>query len=94
MLLTLLRPLAFDHFLKNKNIMNNSGKIITALVIGAAVGAVLGVLFAPGSGSETRRKINEEGKRMSDALKNKYNEMKEKTNAVKDDMEQQAEDFA
>jgi hypothetical protein len=29
---------------------------------------------------------------MSDALKNKYNEMKEKMNAVKDDMEQ--EDFA
>jgi gas vesicle protein len=72
--------------------MKNSSKIFTALVVGAAVGAVLGMLFAPDKGSETRKKINEEGKKMSDALKNKYSEMKEKMNAVKDDMEQ--EDFA
>jgi gas vesicle protein len=72
--------------------MKNSSKIFAALVVGAAVGAVLGIMFAPDKGSETRKKINEEGKKMSDALKNKYNEMKEKMNAVKDDMEQ--EDFA
>lgn len=72
--------------------MNNSSKIFTALLVGAAAGAVLGILFAPDKGSETRRKINEEGKKMSDAIKSKFNEMKEKMNSVKDDMEQ--EDFA
>lgn len=71
----------------------NSGKIITAFVLGAAVGAALGILFAPDKGSETRKKINEEGKKMSDAIKNKFNEMQEKMNAVKEDMEQR-EDFA
>lgn len=71
----------------------NSGKIITAFVLGAAVGAALGILFAPDKGSETRKKINEEGKKMSGAIKNKFNEMKEKMNAVKEDMEQR-EDFA
>jgi gas vesicle protein len=73
--------------------MNNSGKIIAAFIIGAAVGAAFGILYAPDKGSETRKKINEEGKKMSDAIKDKFNKMKEKMNAVKDDMEQK-EDFA
>jgi gas vesicle protein len=74
--------------------MNKSSKILAAFITGAAVGAVLGILFAPDKGSETRKKINEEGNKMSDAIKNKFNAMKEKMNAVKDDMEQQQEDFA
>jgi gas vesicle protein len=71
----------------------NGGKILSALIIGAAIGAGIGILFAPDKGSETRKKINEEGKKMSDAIKNKFNEMKEKMNGIKDDMEQK-EDFA
>jgi gas vesicle protein len=71
----------------------NSSKILTAFVVGAAVGAVLGILYAPDKGTETRKKVNEEGKKMSDAIKNKFNEMKGKMNAMKDDMEQR-EDFA
>jgi gas vesicle protein len=72
----------------------NSGKILSAFIIGAAVGAAIGILYAPDRGSETRKKINEEGKKMSDAIKDKFNKMKEKMNDVKDDMEQQKEDFA
>jgi gas vesicle protein len=72
----------------------NSGKILSAFIIGAAVGVGIGILFAPDKGTETRKKINEEGKKMSDAIKNKFNEMKEKMNSMKDDMEQQEKDFA
>lgn len=67
--------------------MNNTTKILTALAIGAAAGAILGILYAPDKGSETRKKINEEGKKMADAIKNRYNDMKEKMSASKSDMD-------
>jgi gas vesicle protein len=52
----------------------SAGKIITGVLIGAAAGAILGVLFAPDSGSETRRKISERSSDLADTLKNKFND--------------------
>ncbi|MEY3498746.1 MAG: hypothetical protein RL308_415 [Bacteroidota bacterium] len=37
--------------------LNNTGKIVGSLVVGALVGATLGVLFAPNKGTKTRSKI-------------------------------------
>lgn len=71
----------------------NTSKILTALIVGAAAGAVLGILYAPDKGSETRKKVNEEGKKMSDAIKNKFNEVKEKMASAKDDINKR-EEFA
>jgi gas vesicle protein len=36
---------------------NDTGKLIGAILLGAAVGVGIGVLFAPEKGSETRKKI-------------------------------------
>ena len=58
--------------------MNNTSKILVALAAGIAVGGVLGILFAPEKGSETRRKINEEGKKIVDNVKTKFKEAREK----------------
>jgi gas vesicle protein len=78
--------------------MNTSGKILAAVAAGIAAGAVLGILFAPDNGSETRRKINEKGKKFADDVKDKFNKGKEKFNDLKADFEKKvketAEEFA
>ena len=39
--------------------MSDSSKTIAAIIAGAAVGAAIGILFAPDKGSKTRTKIKE-----------------------------------
>jgi gas vesicle protein len=69
----------------------SSGKVILGVLVGVAAGAVLGILFAPDKGSETRRKIVEAGEDYADAVKEKFNQMvdnvNEKFEKVKDDVE-------
>ena len=58
--------------------MNDSNatlKMIGALLIGAAIGGTLGILFAPDKGSDTRKKIAKKGENYSDAVKEKINEI-------------------
>ena len=38
---------------------SNTGNTILALLTGAAIGAGIGILFAPDKGTNTRRKIRE-----------------------------------
>jgi gas vesicle protein len=68
--------------------MNNSGKILAAAAAGIAAGAVLGILFAPDKGTETRKKITDQGKKIADGVKEKLNKGKEKLNGLKEDIAQ------
>ncbi|MDP1728385.1 MAG: YtxH domain-containing protein [Bacteroidota bacterium] len=58
--------------------MNNSIKTMLTFIGGATAGVVMGVLFAPDKGSETRRKIVSRAKglrdEMTDAAREKYDE--------------------
>jgi gas vesicle protein len=68
--------------------MSKSSKVLAAFVIGAAVGAAVGLLLAPEKGSETRRKLYEEGQRFADSVQEKVKEGKEKVESWKQKMSQ------
>lgn len=74
--------------------MNNTSKLLAAFAIGAAAGAVAGILLAPGKGSDTRRRISEEGKKLAGDIKKRYEEAKEKFECLKKDMEEAGEPTA
>lgn len=67
--------------------MNTSAKILAAVAAGIAAGAILGILFAPDKGTETRRKINDEGKKIADGMKGTFMKGKDKFNEMKDGIE-------
>jgi gas vesicle protein len=65
-----------------------SGKVLSSVLAGAAAGAILGILFAPDKGTETRRKLAEKGAELADSVKGKVNEygdaISEKYDSVKE----------
>jgi gas vesicle protein len=72
--------------------MKNTSKMLIALGSGLAIGGMLGVLFAPDKGVETRRKISEGGKKLSEKVKGKFkkekNELEARLNKVNGKVEE------
>lgn len=54
--------------------MANTGSTLLALITGAAIGAGIGLLYAPDSGDNTRRKLKDDAQRTQDRLNKKYQE--------------------
>lgn len=65
----------------------NTGKSVLAVLASVAVGATLGVLFAPDKGTKTRKKIVQKKDEYVSELENKFNgfisEITQKFEAVK-----------
>ncbi|CAN5435762.1 hypothetical protein BH11BAC5_BH11BAC5_09440 [soil metagenome] len=78
--------------------MNNAKKILTAIAAGAAAGLILGVLFAPDKGTETRRKMKKQKEKFTDELKDKLQKGKDRFSGYRDTVEQKirkvADEFA
>ena len=55
------------------------GRVITGLVVGSMVGATVGLLMAPASGEETRRKIKGEVKGVQMRAKDTAGSLEEKS---------------
>lgn len=58
---------------------SNNGKVLAALLMGAAIGGVLGVLFAPEKGTDTRNKLMGKADDLSHTLKKKFNDLIEES---------------
>ncbi len=64
--------------------MKTANKIFAALGIGMAAGAVLGLLFAPRKGSETREIFSKKGRKLTGTIKNEIQEGQKKLNGLKE----------
>lgn len=58
--------------------MKSTSKMLIALGAGLAVGGILGILFAPDKGKNTRHQIADSGKKLKDTLSRKVKLGKEK----------------
>ena len=55
----------------------STGKILTGALVGVAVGAALGILFAPDKGSVTRKKLTKSGGDLLDDMKSQIDDLAE-----------------
>lgn len=60
----------------------SGGGFVTGLLFGAAVGAALGVIFAPRAGSDTRRQIAESGKTLREGALRTYEQARDGANTA------------
>ena len=76
--------------------MASTGNTLLALITGAAIGAGVGLLYAPDSGDKTRKKLKDDAQNAQERLNKKYNEtssnLSEKARKARTDFEVRLEE--
>jgi len=71
----------------------STGKVVLGALAGLATGAILGILFAPEKGTDTRKKIANKGKDSLDDLKQKYTDVLDTISSKFDTVKKEASNF-
>jgi len=71
----------------------STGKVVLGALAGLATGAILGILFAPDKGVDTRKKIANKGKDSLDDLKQKYTDVIDTISSKFDSVKKDASNF-
>jgi gas vesicle protein len=69
-----------------------SGKVLLGLLAGVAVGAALGILFAPDKGWNTRKRISKKAEDIADDLREKFDEFLDTLSVKADEAKEHASD--
>jgi gas vesicle protein len=72
----------------------SSGKLLLGVLAGAAAGALVGILFAPDSGKETRKKIAKKSEDYVDVVKEKFNGLIDDLSKKMDGVQAKANEMA
>jgi len=72
---------------------NDASKIFVAFIAGAAVGAILGILYAPSSGEETRQNLADGARKISDKIKTKAEQGMNYVGSLKEKASDKMSDF-
>jgi gas vesicle protein len=80
------------NFLK-LTIMSNFGKDLLVFVGGAAIGALVGILYAPAKGAATRRKLASTTRDLRNTMVDKLEDLVESAEDLVDELKDNATDF-
>lgn len=72
----------------------STSKVLIGIIAGLAAGAVVGVLMAPDSGTNTRKKLSTKGQGYVDDLKSKFNDFLDGFMSHVETVKDEATDFA
>jgi gas vesicle protein len=72
----------------------SSGKVILGVLAGFAIGAAVGVLFAPDKGWNTRKRISKKAEDLTEDLRDKFEEFLDSISVKVDEVKEEVTDFS